>query len=179
MNKKNDLESSVRLSLLDVMYGVVLAYGFTYFDKAGDGTDYFRFFFAYAVFVFDYIYVHRQYWKTEYKNLFLAMDIGVLFSISRMLATSTTNTSDYFLWLSVLFSLYVAWDVISKVNKSKSEYDWRYSICGDVFASIAFYLIWLTPIQQTKSTLLIIFFTLSIYGIAFSTWFKKAPAQKN
>jgi len=161
MKKKDaDKESAVRSSLLDVMYGVVLAYGFNFFDKAGDFTDYFRFFFAYAVVVIDWIYVHRLYWGAEYKNIFLVLDISILFSISRLLLTSTAHTPDYYLWLSILFIFYVAWDVISMFDKQlPSQYDWRYSVSGDVFASIVFFAFWIAfskTIIQSESAFLIV-----------------------
>jgi hypothetical protein len=180
MNKNDyDKESAVRISLLDVMFGVVLAYGFNFFDKAEDYTDYFRFFFAIAVFVIDWIYVHSIYWGSEYKkNLFLVLDIGILFSISRLLSTSTAHTPNYFLWLSILFGFYVTWDYISIKNKLPSEYDLSYSLRGDVIASILFFAFWIVPsitIIQSDSAFLTVG-TLIVYGGAFLTWFKKAPA---
>lgn len=42
MNIGKGRESAVRISLLDVMYGVVLAYGFGFFDQASMTIDYLR-----------------------------------------------------------------------------------------------------------------------------------------
>ena len=179
MNKNaENKESAVRISLLDVMYGVVLAYGFNFFDKAEDCTDYFRFFFAITVFVIDWIYVHSIYWESEYrKNLFLVLDIAILFSISRLLATSIANTPNYFLWLSMLFIFYAAWDYISIKDKLSSQYDLSYSFRGDVIASILFFAFWIASsktIIQYDSAYLTVGIVI-IYGGAFLIWFKKAP----
>ena len=67
MNKEKNRKSTVRISLIDVMYGVVLAYGFGFFDQADTVIDYLHFFFAYAVIIIDWIYVHSLYWGWEYK----------------------------------------------------------------------------------------------------------------
>ena len=42
MNIGKGRESAIRISLLDVMYGVVLAYGFGFFDQASMTIDYLR-----------------------------------------------------------------------------------------------------------------------------------------
>jgi hypothetical protein len=181
MKKNTEKETKVRSSLLEVMYGVVLAYGFNFFDSAGNFFEYFRFFFAYAVIILDWIYVHRIYWEATYTNIYLVLDIGILFSISRLLFSSSTHTPDYYLWLSILFIFYVVWDVISMVDKQlPSQYDWRYSISGDIFASLVFFTFWIAlsnTIVQIESAFLIIC-TLIVYSIAFMTWFKKAPYRK-
>ena len=174
MEHKDD---AVRISLVDVLYGVVLGYGFTYFDKASTGIDYFRFFFAYFVIMIDWIYVHRLYWGWEYKyNSILLLDIGVIFTISRLLHTSTNESSYYFLWIAVLFGLYVAWDIVSKIKELPTEYDWIYSIVGDSIAGLLFLGIWYgvtsAIIQQTPIMHGIVFL---VYVFAVAAWFKKSP----
>ncbi len=172
-------ESTVRISLVDVLYGVVLGYGFTYFDKADSTTDYFRFFFAYFIIIIDWIYVHSLYWGQEYKyNSVLLLDIGIIFTISRILHTSTNESNSFFLWLALLFSFYVAWDIDSKLKDLHPKYDWRYSASGDFLATICFIGLWKIVIMGIfPSTLLLHTVALIIYIIAFATWFKKVPKQ--
>jgi hypothetical protein len=52
MSEETYSKSLVRISLIDVMYGVVLAYGFGFFDQTDTTIDYIRFFFAYAVIIY-------------------------------------------------------------------------------------------------------------------------------
>ena len=182
MDKGRGKESAVRISLLDVMYGVVLAYGFGFFDQASMLTDYILFSFAYAIIIVDWIYVHSLYWGWEYKyNSFLILDIGILFTMSRLLSTSTAGHSlCYWLWMSVLFAIYVTWDIVSKRKGLPSEYDWRYSIGGDLFATIAFlvfYILLLKGKFQPNSIPLIVG-TIAVYIIAVLTWFKKLPQPR-
>lgn len=177
MNKGKSRESAVRISLLDVMYGVVLAYGFGFFDQASMPIDYFRFFFAYAVLVVDWIYVRSLYWGWEYKhNSFLILDMGILFTMSRLLNTSTIGHSPcYWLWMSALFAIYVTWDIVSKRKGLTTEYDWRYSIGGDLFGAIAFSVLYILLLKgnfQPNSIPLIVG-TIVIYIIAVRAWFGK------
>jgi len=181
MNKGENRESAVRISLIDVMYGVVLAYGFNFFDQASIAADYFRFFFAYAVIIIDWIYVHRLYWGWEYKyNSFFILDIIVLFLMSRLLYTSTISHDPYYwLWMSGLFMVYLIWDVLSKCRHLPSEYDWRYSIGGDTFAAIMFlaiYILFLKDILQPTISLNILM--IIVYIIAILTWFKPLPQSR-
>jgi hypothetical protein len=177
MNKNDDdKESVVRISLLDVMYGVVLAYGFNSFDKAQDCSDYFRFFFACAVFVVDWVYVHRLYWGAEYKNILLLLDIGILFSISRLLSTSTAHTPNYFMWLAILFIFYVVWDyVMFKVDKSSSN-DFISDVKADGIGCIIFlFIFWKAPsiIAMQYGNVFLNVGTLIVYSIVFLGWFFK------
>lgn len=177
MDEKKKHEKAVRLSLIDVMYGVVLAYGFNFLDQARYWQDYFRFFLAYAVFIYDFVYVHRLYWGWEYNNSFLLLDIGVLFTISRLIFTSTANTPYYFMWFSALFIFYVLWDIISMVKKFPSQYDWRYGTAGDFIGSIMFLVLWILSLKglmQTND----IFWTagpIIVCLIALLSSLKKAP----
>jgi len=173
-------ESATKISLVDVMYGVVLAYGFSFFDRASTTIDYIRFFFAYTVIIIDWIYVHSLYWGWEYKyNSFLLLDMGILFTISRLLHTSTSVTPHYLLWLSILFMFYFIWDVISKIKDLPSEYDWVYSMIGDAFAAIAFFVFWfLSWSNKIQFNVFWSVIAIVIYVIALLTWFKKFPKLK-
>jgi hypothetical protein len=173
-------DSAVRISLVDILYGVVLGYGFGYFDQANSGIEYLRFFFAYFIIIVDWIYVHKLYWGMEYKyNSILLLDIGVIFTFSRMLHTSTNESVNYFLWLGVLFGFYVAWGIISKIQQLMTEYDWRYLVVGYFVAGIIFIILW-WALKSTdlEPTIGIHIAVVIIYLIALTTWFKKrAPEQ--
>ena len=171
-------DSAVRLSLLDVLYGVVLGYGFTYFDKADSIIGYFRFFFSYIIIIIDWIYVHRFYWKKEYKfDSLLFIDIGVIFTISRILYTSTSDSPNYFLWLSILFLWYIAWDIFSKRKELSSEYNWKYALAGDIFASLCYALFWIATLYRYMTNLWVANIgIIVIYSVAFACWLKKSES---
>lgn len=176
MNENENRESVVRISLIDVLYGVVLGYGFYFFDQADTMVSYIRFFFAYAVIIVDWIYVHRLYWGWEYKyNSFLVIDIFTLFFLSRLVRTATTSGGsdpNYWLWISALFITYFVWDIVSKWKRLPSEHDKRYSMVGDLVAATIFVLFYAYSLQ---STILFNVVAIIIYLIAVLTWFKKIP----
>lgn len=179
IGNNRDRESAVRISIVDVVYGVVLAYGFGFFDQASIAIDYFRFFFAYAILIVDWIYAHSRYWGWEYKyNSLLVIDIGILFTMSRLLNTSTTGQNSYYwLWMSALFAIYVTWDIAIKRKGLTSKYDWRYSIGGDLFGAFAFLIFYILLLkgrfQPTSISLAV--GTIAVYIIAVRSWFRKLP----
>ncbi len=168
-------ESSIRISLIDLLYGIVLAYGFNYFESAHTFTGYFRFFFSYLIIIIDWIYVHQLYWGKDYKsNILLILDIGVIFSISRLLLNSSNESPLFFLWLSILFGFFSLWVLFSK-KFILSEYDWKFLFLGDMFACTFYFGIWLCPVHNL---FLFNIALIIIYLIAFSTWFKKVPLKR-
>jgi len=65
-------EGKIRLSLIDVMYGVIMGYGFNFFvDKDPTDATLVLFVFAIITIVFDWVFVHKPYWKSPetYTNL--------------------------------------------------------------------------------------------------------------
>lgn len=180
-----DKKSSFRISLIDVLYGVVLAYGFRFFDEDHTALDYFRFFFTYIIIIIDYLYVHNRYWKSGYRyNVLLATDLLVLFIFSRLFSLSISDNPQYWVWMSCLFLVYVAWDIYSKLRVVAPKHDWRYSIGGDLFAVISilslYVLLYINKLQPTVwwHLIVVIVWTLITYAIACRTWFKKAPNRK-
>jgi len=129
----------------------------------------------------DWIYVHSLYWGWKYKyNSFLVLDIGILFTISRLLHDSTIGHSSYYwFWMFVLFVLYVIWDFLSKRKKLQPKHDWRCSISGDLFAAIvflAFHVFFskgILPYSIFFNAILIIFYII----IISLTWFKLKPKE--
>lgn len=192
--RKKDVKSAVRISLLDVMYGVVFAYGFGFFDQANTLTHYILLVFAYVVIVIDWIYVHIPYWGwKKYKNVFLISDILILFIISRLFSTSIQKCNYpnyyYWLWMAFLFLIYFIWDVLAKKKRLPTEYDLRYPMAGDLLTSIAFFtffiLRWQNILEPNTFSKLILVnvipidtIPIIIYIIAFLTWLKKLPQIK-
>lgn len=136
-------ESAIRLSLIDVIYGVVLTYGFQYFDQINWWVSYLLFGFAYLIIIIDWLYVHTRYWGEKYKNIVFSLDVCILFLFSRLIYTSFKGDSMFWFWLSIVFVFYAFWDWASQRMHMSSKYDWRYSLAGDLFGFVAmlgFYL---------------------------------------
>ena len=180
MDEKTNIKSDVvAITLTDVMYAVVLAYGFNLIDQANDFSDYFRFVFAYMVLVVDWIYTHQLYPGWKYNKNFMTLDVIILFVISRLLFASTVNNSYYFFWFSILFILYVVWAIAAKITKRDSQYDWRYCIASNSFGSITFLALW---ILSTKRVVQIenpfwIVSSVFVYIIIVLSWFKENPKR--
>ncbi len=175
-------ERSVRISLVDMMYGIVLAYGFTFFDNANSSVDYFRFFFAYFIIIIDWLYVHNLYWGWEYEHNFIfLLDLSIIFSMSRLIHTSVSGGDfTFWFWLALLFFFYLIWDILSRYKKLPSEYDWRFSIAGDLFGVIFYVIFFILFFEDVlPSTILwnVIMFIVYI-GVVF-TWFKKNPKKSD
>ena len=172
-------DKSVRLSLIDVMYGVVLGYGFNYYDQINSTMGYFRFFFAYTIVLIDWIYVHKLYWQWEYKNnIFFILDIIILFVFSTIIHDSILNNYNMQAWLSLLFVIYILWDFASIKYKLTKSYDLRFSLAGDFFAVSAFFAIWYLSKQILISALWGSILSAIIYSIACLSWTKSSLDQK-
>lgn len=180
MSEETYSKSLVRISLIDVMYGVVLAYGFNFFDQANTCISYIRFFSAYVIIIIDWIYVHPLYWslEDEYNSFLILLDIGILFTISRLFHASTSCPTNYWLWMSGLFLLYAIWDIamyiLSMRRKLPSKHDWCYSICGDFFAAIilfVFHVLFIKGIFPYICSLNVI--RILACTVAVLTWFIK------
>jgi hypothetical protein len=134
----------IRISILDVMYGVVLTYGFSYYDQIQPGPELFRFIFSYLIIIYDFLYVHEQYWKRDYPILWLFIDIVILFSFTRIIANSVGQSNQFYFWLFFLFLFYAIWDV-SNIHYTKrtgdrtiSYEDMKLTLATDVTAMIAY-----------------------------------------
>ena len=180
LNRSNRKESAVRISLVDVMYGVVLAYGFNFFDAAETTPDYIRFFLAYIVIIVDWTYVHWIYWDWGYKrNLFFVLDLSLLFVMSRLLYTSTTQSQYYSLWLSGIFFLYAVWDAASYHYRVPSDYSWRHAVAGDICGFAAFgFLGTLSLVHNWSDTVWFEIAVVVIYSGCVMSWFRKGGYKR-
>ena len=169
------------LRLIDVMYGVLLAYGFNFIDQAKLPLDYIGFLFAYAVIIIDWIF-SRNYYATQrgsYSYLCFLLDIVIVFVLSRLFSVSIVFSSSYLWWLAALFALYILWDIISLYRGWESEYDLRYSIGGDTFALFGFILLAIFVMTEIRqNSVLWNLIPIIVYTIAVCTWLKKTAEMK-
>ncbi len=116
---------NLQINLLDVMYGVVLAYGFNFFDRSLHPYNKILFFLFYTIVLVDWIFVHDLYSQFEYKNKILFfVDAAILFLVSRVIASSVLLPNFYLRWLSALFFAYFAWDLF--VSRYFKKENWKF-----------------------------------------------------
>jgi len=181
MQKKKNIKSAVRISLLDVMYGVVLAYGFSFFDKIGKVDHHILLLiFAYLIIVVDWIYVHNKYCDGAYKSIYLLiLDILILFIISRLFAISMKdNNSCYWLCMGILFVLHIIWDFCAKNKRLLRGYNPYCYIGGDLFAALFFLIFYFLFLKTTlQPNLFLNAMMILVYIIACLTWLKEFPKE--
>jgi len=172
--RKHTKKSLARTSMIDVIFGVVIAYGFMFFDKAATTTDYIRLVLVYAIIIFDWVYVSLPYDGREYKhNSFFLLDIVTLFVISRLLCTSIGDNPYYWLWMAGLFTLYAGWDTMAKKERLEPKYNYNWSIAGDLFTAIAFFVSFLLLKNGIfQDGLLYTLAMLPIYIVVLIAWNK-------
>ena len=144
----------VRRNLINMMYGVVLAYGFNWFDKAWETGTHLTavlFFFSYSIIIIDWLYVQNIYWvwdkdNKEYSYHFFVIDLCILFIISRLIHVSAASPTHFWLWVSMLYFLYVVWDIFIKVlNRPLNDHYWVTCIVSDgllciLYSVLSFFL---------------------------------------
>jgi hypothetical protein len=167
-------ESAVRISLIDVIYGIVLGYSFQFFEQAHCWVQYVRLLFAFAIIVIDWLYVHKLYWGAEYNHdrLFV-LDIFILFLFFRMTCVSTSSNPTYWLYLSIIFCSYVIWDEESHRLKldAKSDYHWHYSLVADSVSCVFYFVFYFFIIaNKLESNISRITIGCLFYVIATRFW---------
>lgn len=172
-NKTRDIVLDI--SLTDVIYGVVFAYGFNYFDLANSFFSYSLLGFTYIILIIDWIYTHHNYWGKEYKKEYLILDLLVLFVFSRLLQSSVNISPQFLYWLGVLFFVYAIWDWIMRDIKNRAGKNWKLVISIDIVAAVLFLV--LGFLISSKFINLGSYFTIGViivfYSITMSIWFKK------
>jgi len=170
---------NIGLSLVDVIYGVIFAYGFNFLADAVNFYDYFRFFFAYLILIIDWLYSHQTYQKNIYEKNFIILDLLILFAFSRIITYSTSNNPVFYFWIGFAFIIYLIWDKISQKLWQKSFRQFITNALGDGLGALGFIIIWFLINQQiiALNNSIVSAISLIIYLIAISFWYLK-PKQK-
>ena len=149
-NENIDL-GKIRLSFIDVIYGVVIAYGFNFVDKMDKPSQYALFLMSFVAIVFDWVFVHQPYWKKieAYKDAVLIVDLIILFLFSRIFASTTSESYGILLPLSLLFLFYSIWDFVFRKQLAEVGRPWLRDFSYDVMMFIAFAAQWFLFVFHT------------------------------
>ncbi len=133
---------NIQFNLLDVMYGVVLSYGFNFFGAASSVASKIFFFLSYLIVIADWIFIHELYSENEYRSKVLFFsDIVVLFFVSRVIAASVVSPEAFFMWMAILFMSYFLWDFVACRVITLDR--WASFKLSDFLTSIFFFVMWI------------------------------------
>lgn len=137
-------EGKIRLSLIDVVYGLVIGYGFNFFvDKDPVGFTPFLFLLAISVIVCDWLFVHKPYWNEpqEYTNGPFVIDLCILLIFACLIRFAMRPPYSGVLFaMGAMFLLYALWDMVFGENLKGRK--WRRDFVWDLVAAVAFFLLW-------------------------------------
>lgn len=139
-------EGKIRLSLIDVIYGVIMGYGFNFFvDRDPTDITFVLFLLTMAAIVTDWLFVHKPYWQNpdKYTNLPFLIDLIILLTFAFMIRFSVKPPQTGVLFcFGVTFSLYTVWDVIYREPLKNQGRSWLRDSVFDGSAAITFFLLW-------------------------------------
>lgn len=139
--ESHDLKAKSQKRMRDittVIYAVVLAYGFSLFDRIWSTEDILSlclYFLAYSIVLIDWTYAQSQYdeWGDDrYSPVFFIVDFLALFVIGRLIYCSAIEPEHYWECLSVLFSVYIVWELIIRYYKKLHMRFWTDNLVSDV-----------------------------------------------
>ena len=137
-------EGKIRLSLIDVVYGLVIGYGFNFFvDKDPVSFTPFLFLLVILVIVCDWLFVHKPYWSEpkSYTNGPFVIDLCILFLFACMIRFAARPPYSGVLFaLAMMFLLYALWDVA--FGEHLRGRLWKHDLVWDLVGAGTFLLLW-------------------------------------
>lgn len=109
-------EGEIRLSLSDVIYGVVLGYGFNILaERDPSGMPPLLFALVVWIIISDWSFVHLQYWRQKQNYTFwpFVIDLAILLSFAIMVRFALKPEHSYLpFMIGIMFTLYALWDIV-------------------------------------------------------------------
>jgi hypothetical protein len=151
-------EGEIRLSLADVIYGVVLGYGFNILaERDPSGVPPLCFALVVWIIVSDWSFVHLQYWRQKENYTFwpFVIDLAILLSFAVMVRFALKPDHSYLPFLiSIMFALYAMWDVV--FGRWLRDRNWGrdlFLMLGEPWPSSSCGHLWTTRVSPPGGTL--------------------------
>jgi len=133
-------KEKVGIGLLDVMYAVVLTYGFERIDSVKGWINFLLFLFTVTIIALDWFHAHYEYLDRKKKRKYYAvffLDLVILFVFSRLIYTSITGLTEFWLWMFCLFLFYALWDLVWLKLMEKDD-EWWHSFLVDLLCFVGY-----------------------------------------
>jgi hypothetical protein len=139
-------EGKIRLSLIDVMYGVIMGYGFNFFvDRDPTDVTLVLFIFTILTIVSDWLFVHKPYWRSPefYSNTPFFLDLIILLNFAFMIRFAVKEPNNALLMcLATVFLLYAIWDFLYRIPLKKQGRLWYMDLIFDASAGLLYFILW-------------------------------------
>jgi hypothetical protein len=142
---REPMDGKIRLSLIDIVYGLVIGYSLNFFvDRDPSSLTPFLFLLVMSVIICDWLFVHKPYWRKSHKytNGPFVLDICILFVFACMIRFAAKPPhSGVLIAMGTMFLLYAWWDIVFGEYLIKGR-SWKRDLCWDLLGAVAFFLLW-------------------------------------
>jgi len=139
-------EGKIRLSLIDVIYGVIMGYGFNFFvDRDPTDVTLVLFLLTMSAIVSDWLFVHKPYWSHpgSYTNVPFLIDLMILLSFAFMIRFAVKEPNNgLLLCLAAVFTLYSIWDYACSEPLKQQGRVWSTDLAFDLVGAVSFFSLW-------------------------------------
>ena len=177
----NGSQKPHKLSLVDIIYGVVIGYGYSRFEYIDAPIEYLSFGLSIVIIIVDYIYIHKLYAGEEYESNFkFIMDVLILFTISRIMNGAvhiSDNKNGFWFWLAIYFLFSTFWD-ISFIRTKDILRNWKViAICDGVVFFIFLSIFSILQLELVSRGFSLLIVSMIIYTVTIYLWLRKTPPE--
>jgi hypothetical protein len=139
-------DGRIRLSLIDIIYGLVIGYGFNFFVGSHENNISIILFLCVVIAIAcDWVFVHQDYWSdtADYGFWPFIIDLGILlcFTFTIRFAIEEPHNEALFT-MGCVFILYGVWDVFFRETIKRRGRSWILDCSWDLTAAVAFFLLY-------------------------------------
>ncbi len=140
-------DGRIRLSLIDIIYGLVIGFGFNFFvDRGEEPIEILLFICCVIAIACDWIFIHQDYWEEpgDYGFAPFIIDLAILLCFTFMIrwAIKDDHHELVLLTMSWIFGLYASWDFVFRKTIRKRGRYWLLDFSWDAVAGAGFYALY-------------------------------------